>query len=231
MFLKYKEKCFQAPRYKWYLALSMQFCLQWQLRPLSSLFSIRLIYRVRIRGRISQCICYISIWSWIWCDSFFILYLSVSDIIPENLFRPIRTIEALSLCLAFALIFSLVKINLGTMFKIHTLPIFALRPMYLAIRKFRKSLSDIVLSRRAIAQLEVYPNATEADLANDNICIICREEMVPGPRFVLFLLNSFIFNALNLSHLIYTISKSFFQWSHSILKILKNLEKFLSWST
>ena len=71
---------------------------------------------------------------------------------------------------------------LGTMFKIHTLPIFALRPMYLAIRKFRKSLSDIVLSRRAIAQLEVYPNATEAELANDNVCIICREEMVPGSR-------------------------------------------------
>ena len=67
------------------------------------------------------------------------------------------------------------------MFKIHTLPIFALRPMYLAIRKFRKSLSDIVLSRRAIAQLEVYPNATEEDVANDNTCIICREEMVPGP--------------------------------------------------
>jgi len=72
-------------------------------------------------------------------------------------------------------------IFIGTMFKIHTLPIFALRPMYLAIRKFRKSLSDIVLSRRAIAQMEVYPNATEEDVANDNTCIICREEMVPGP--------------------------------------------------
>merc|ERR1711953_72663 len=83
------------------------------------------------------------------------------------------------------LVMSLVRLILylifiGTMFKIHTLPIFALRPMYLAIRKFRKCLSDIVLSRRAIAQLEVYPNATEAELANDNICIICREEMLPG---------------------------------------------------
>ena len=74
-------------------------------------------------------------------------------------------------------------IFIGTMFKIHTLPIFALRPMYLAIRKFRKSLSDIVLSRRAIAQLEIYPNATEEELANDNTCIICREEMVPGSRY------------------------------------------------
>ena len=79
-------------------------------------------------------------------------------------------------------------IFIGTMFKIHTLPIFALRPMYLAIRKFRKSLSDIVLSRRAIAQLEIYPNATEEELANDNTCIICREEMVPGSRYFLICL-------------------------------------------
>lgn len=66
------------------------------------------------------------------------------------------------------------------MFKVHTLPIFALRPMYLAIRTFRKALSDIVLSRRAIAQLDLYPNATEEELASDNTCIICREEMMPG---------------------------------------------------
>ncbi|CAG5098572.1 Oidioi.mRNA.OKI2018_I69.XSR.g15787.t1.cds [Oikopleura dioica] len=66
------------------------------------------------------------------------------------------------------------------MFKIHTLPIFALRPMYLAIRTFRKALSDIVLSRRAINQLHLYANATEEELANDSTCIICREEMVAG---------------------------------------------------
>lgn len=67
------------------------------------------------------------------------------------------------------------------MFKVHTLPIFALRPMYLAIRTFRKALSDIVLSRRAISQLDLYPNAVAEELANDNICIICREEMIAGP--------------------------------------------------
>ena len=66
--------------------------------------------------------------------------------------------------------------------KIHTLPIFALRPMYLAIRTFRKALSDIVLSRRAINQLHLYANATEEELANDSTCIICREEMVAGTR-------------------------------------------------
>ncbi|CBY10024.1 unnamed protein product [Oikopleura dioica] len=66
------------------------------------------------------------------------------------------------------------------MFKIHTLPIFALRPMYLAIRTFRKALSDIVLSRRAINQLHLYTDATEEELANDSTCIICREEMVAG---------------------------------------------------
>lgn len=92
-------------------------------------------------------------------------------------------------------------IFIGTMFKIHTLPIFALRPMYLAIRKFRKSLSDIVLSRRAIAQLEIYPNATEEELANDNTCIICREEMVPGSRyfqFVFFVVTKSYFSAKKL---------------------------------
>ena len=52
--------------------------------------------------------------------------------------------------------------------------------MYLAIRTFRKALSDIVLSRRAISQLDLYPNAEAEELANDNICIICREEMIPG---------------------------------------------------
>ena len=52
--------------------------------------------------------------------------------------------------------------------------------MYLAIRTFRKALSDIILSRRAIAQLDLYPNATQDELANDNTCIICREEMMPG---------------------------------------------------
>ncbi|XP_037073412.1 LOW QUALITY PROTEIN: E3 ubiquitin-protein ligase synoviolin-like [Pollicipes pollicipes] len=65
------------------------------------------------------------------------------------------------------------------MVKIHTLPLFAIRPMYLALRSFKKALSDVILSRRAIHNMNtLYPNVTEEELSNtDSVCIICREEM------------------------------------------------------
>uniref|UniRef100_A0A8C1XWR7 RING-type E3 ubiquitin transferase n=1 Tax=Cyprinus carpio TaxID=7962 RepID=A0A8C1XWR7_CYPCA len=48
------------------------------------------------------------------------------------------------------------------MIKVHTFPLFAIRPMYLAMS---------------------YPDATPEDLqATDNVCIICREEMVTGAK-------------------------------------------------
>merc|ERR1712071_540569 len=55
---------------------------------------------------------------------------------------------------------------------------------YLAMRSFKKALSDVILSRRAIRNLNtLYPDATAEDLANtDNVCIICREEMVTGAK-------------------------------------------------
>ncbi|KAK7493457.1 hypothetical protein BaRGS_00015357 [Batillaria attramentaria] len=65
------------------------------------------------------------------------------------------------------------------MIKVHTFPLFAIRPMYLAIRSFKKALHDVIMSRRAIRNMNtLYPNATEEELASgDNVCIICREEM------------------------------------------------------
>lgn len=65
------------------------------------------------------------------------------------------------------------------MVRIYTLPLFAVRPMYLTMRAFKKAFNDVVLSRRAIHNMNtLYPDATEEELANtDNICIICREEM------------------------------------------------------
>jgi len=65
------------------------------------------------------------------------------------------------------------------MMRIFTLPLFALRPMYLTMRAFKKALNDVVLSRRAIQLLNTsFPFATEEDLENsDNVCIICRETM------------------------------------------------------
>ncbi|XP_037088370.1 E3 ubiquitin-protein ligase synoviolin A-like [Pollicipes pollicipes] len=40
------------------------------------------------------------------------------------------------------------------MVKIHTLPLFAIRPMYLALRSFKKALSDVILSRTRHSQYE-----------------------------------------------------------------------------
>ena len=52
--------------------------------------------------------------------------------------------------------------------------------MYLSLRSFKKALNDVIQSRRAIANMNsLYPNATAQDLQDtDNVCIICREEMV-----------------------------------------------------
>jgi len=83
------------------------------------------------------------------------------------------------------LIIGLVKVILYGLFivimvRIYTLPLFAVRPMYLTARAFKKAFNDVILSRRAIHNMNTwYPDATPEELENtDNICIICREEMV-----------------------------------------------------
>jgi len=70
------------------------------------------------------------------------------------------------------------------MVKIYTLPLFAFRPMYYTIRNFKKALNDVILSRRAIHNMNtLYPDATAEELAqSDNICIICREDMVSNSK-------------------------------------------------
>jgi E3 ubiquitin-protein ligase synoviolin len=62
------------------------------------------------------------------------------------------------------------------MVKIYTLPLFTFRPMYYTMRNFKKTFHDIVMSRRAIRNMNtLYPNATPEELAAaDNVCIICR---------------------------------------------------------
>lgn len=72
-------------------------------------------------------------------------------------------------------------IFISLMVKIHTFPLFAIRPIYLALRSFKKALIDVIMSRRAIQNLnESYPDVTQEQLATlpDTICIICREEML-----------------------------------------------------
>lgn len=69
---------------------------------------------------------------------------------------------------------------MSLMIKIHTFPLFAIRPMYLALRSFKKSFNDVIMSRRAIQNLNImYPDVSQEQLASysDTICIICREEM------------------------------------------------------
>ncbi|KAH9519010.1 E3 ubiquitin-protein ligase synoviolin B [Bulinus truncatus] len=68
------------------------------------------------------------------------------------------------------------------MIKVHTFPLFAIRPMYLTVRAFQKAAQDVILSRRAIRNMNtLYPDATPEELSSgDNVCIICREEMTTG---------------------------------------------------
>lgn len=66
-----------------------------------------------------------------------------------------------------------------SMLHIFTLPLFAMRPMYSALKALKKSVTNVLKTRRALRYLnEFYPDATPADLANhDSSCIICREEL------------------------------------------------------
>ncbi|XP_052058683.1 E3 ubiquitin-protein ligase synoviolin B-like [Mytilus californianus] len=66
------------------------------------------------------------------------------------------------------------------MIKVHTFPLFAIRPMYLSLRGFKKALHDVIMSRRAIRNMNtLYPDATAEELqAGDHTCIICREDMI-----------------------------------------------------
>uniref|UniRef100_A0A8C4QCL0 RING-type E3 ubiquitin transferase n=1 Tax=Eptatretus burgeri TaxID=7764 RepID=A0A8C4QCL0_EPTBU len=73
---------------------------------------------------------------------------------------------------------------MAIMIKIHTFPLFAIRPMYLTMRQFKKAATDAIMSRRAIRNMNtLYPDATPEELqSTDNVCIICREEMTTGAK-------------------------------------------------
>lgn len=91
-----------------------------------------------------------------------------------------------AVCLLYTeLVMSILKVTLYLIFvtamlKYYNFPLFALRPIYLSLRTLKKALCDVIMSRRAIRNMNtLYPNATHEELANtDNVCIICREEMV-----------------------------------------------------
>jgi len=59
------------------------------------------------------------------------------------------------------------------------LPLHLIRDLYVTFRSFIQHCRDLIHYKKATRNMnERYPNATEEDLTeNDNICIICREEM------------------------------------------------------
>eukprot|EP00210_Caulerpa_lentillifera_P009419 g8980.t1 len=58
------------------------------------------------------------------------------------------------------------------------LPIHLIRDLYWTIRNFKNRVRDFLRYRRVISRMDLFPDATEEDLARcDNVCIICREEM------------------------------------------------------
>lgn len=59
------------------------------------------------------------------------------------------------------------------------LPIHIMRDLFLTLRDFLKRTSALIRYRHAIREMNQYPDATEEELARENTCIICREEMRP----------------------------------------------------
>ncbi|KAK6755226.1 hypothetical protein RB195_013915 [Necator americanus] len=69
----------------------------------------------------------------------------------------------------------------AVMLRVHSFPLFSVRPFYLSLRALHKAINDVILSRRAInAMNNLFPIVTTEDLsAMDATCIICRDEMTP----------------------------------------------------
>uniref|UniRef100_A0A915HY16 E3 ubiquitin-protein ligase hrd-1 n=1 Tax=Romanomermis culicivorax TaxID=13658 RepID=A0A915HY16_ROMCU len=64
------------------------------------------------------------------------------------------------------------------MMRLHTFPLFTVRPLYLTLKAAKKAFRDIAQSRRAVRYLQtLYPDAAADELTPDAVCIICREEM------------------------------------------------------
>ncbi|VDO04175.1 unnamed protein product [Rodentolepis nana] len=63
----------------------------------------------------------------------------------------------------------------------HPFPLFIIRPIYLSLRFLKKTIRNLVMSRRAIRLINsAFSEVTAAEIAasNDTVCIICREEMI-----------------------------------------------------
>ncbi|KAI0115497.1 hypothetical protein GGR51DRAFT_576511 [Nemania sp. FL0031] len=59
------------------------------------------------------------------------------------------------------------------------LPIHIMRDLFMTARSFVKRLGALMRYRKALQDMNKYPDATEEDLGREDTCIICREEMRP----------------------------------------------------
>ncbi|KAK2612903.1 E3 ubiquitin-protein ligase hrd1 [Conoideocrella luteorostrata] len=63
--------------------------------------------------------------------------------------------------------------------RFYGLPIHIMRDLFMTSRDFIKRLNALLRYRRAIQEMNKYPDATADELSQENTCIICREEMRP----------------------------------------------------
>ncbi|RYP89744.1 hypothetical protein DL770_004132 [Monosporascus sp. CRB-9-2] len=59
------------------------------------------------------------------------------------------------------------------------LPIHIMRDLFMTARSFVKRLGALMRYRKALQDMNKYPDATEEELSREDTCIICREEMRP----------------------------------------------------
>ncbi|KAI0117055.1 hypothetical protein F4814DRAFT_448059 [Daldinia grandis] len=59
------------------------------------------------------------------------------------------------------------------------LPIHIMRDLFMTARSFVRQLRLLIKYRKAVKNMTKYPDATEEELARENTCIICREDMRP----------------------------------------------------
>lgn len=69
------------------------------------------------------------------------------------------------------------------LFTFYGLPIHILRDVIVTIRSFGRRVIDFLRYRNATRDMnERYPDATPEEISSEDVCIICREEMVPWQR-------------------------------------------------
>ncbi|KAG5662381.1 hypothetical protein KAF25_004799 [Fusarium avenaceum] len=82
------------------------------------------------------------------------------------------------------LVTDLVKLGIYIVFffmllAFYGLPIHIMRDLFMTARDFIKRLGALMRYRKAIQEMNRYPDATQEDLGREDTCIICREEMRP----------------------------------------------------